>query len=179
MWPPSPQPDQPKDVAVPAATTLNTTTSTFRIGTENFLLNGNPHRVLSGALQYFRVHPDLWRDRIVKARQMGLNTIETYIAWNEHAPHPGSTARRRCARRSWTSWITGDHQMCTPQDPQRRGQVAQGAGRDGGEEARRLQRRLRAGPHAALDELDRVDDLDLPRALEHVTRWRDGQMALR
>ncbi|TQJ29643.1 beta-galactosidase family protein [Microbacterium sp. SLBN-146] len=60
--------------------------SDFRIGDENFELDGRPFQILSGALHYFRVHPDLWRDRIRKARQMGLNTIETYVAWNAHAP---------------------------------------------------------------------------------------------
>lgn len=64
--------------------------STFEIGDADFLLDGEPFRILSGALHYFRVHEDLWRDRIVKARQMGLNTIETYIAWNEHSPTPGT-----------------------------------------------------------------------------------------
>ena len=58
----------------------------FRIGDEHFELDGEPFQILSGALHYFRVHPDLWRDRIRKARQMGLNTIETYVAWNAHAP---------------------------------------------------------------------------------------------
>lgn len=60
--------------------------SDFRIGPEHFELDGEPFQILSGALHYFRVHPDLWRDRIRKARQMGLNTIETYVAWNAHAP---------------------------------------------------------------------------------------------
>src|SRR5680860_642146 len=64
--------------------------SSFDIGEKDFLLDGQPFRIISGALHYFRVHPALWRDRIVKARQMGLNTIETYIAWNEHAPQPGT-----------------------------------------------------------------------------------------
>lgn len=62
--------------------------SRFEIGDHDFLLDGEPMQILSGALHYFRVHPDQWRDRIRKARQMGLNTIETYIAWNEHAPTP-------------------------------------------------------------------------------------------
>ena len=57
----------------------------FQIGESDFLLDGEPHRILSGALHYFRVHPDLWADRIRKARLMGLNTIETYVAWNAHA----------------------------------------------------------------------------------------------
>ncbi|MGW3958168.1 glycoside hydrolase family 35 protein [Amycolatopsis sp. NPDC005003] len=60
----------------------------FAIGEHDFLLDGRPFRILSGALHYFRVHPDLWADRIDKARRMGLNTIETYVAWNAHAPSP-------------------------------------------------------------------------------------------
>ncbi|MEU4247122.1 beta-galactosidase family protein [Amycolatopsis sp. NPDC026612] len=62
----------------------------FAIGETDFLLDGRPFRILSGALHYFRVHPDLWADRIDKARRMGLNTIETYVAWNAHAPEPGA-----------------------------------------------------------------------------------------
>ncbi|NQX35068.1 glycoside hydrolase family 35 protein [Herbiconiux sp. VKM Ac-2851] len=65
----------------------STPASRFAIGAEQFELDGEPVRILSGALHYFRVHPDLWRDRIRKAREMGLNTIETYVAWNAHAPH--------------------------------------------------------------------------------------------
>jgi beta-galactosidase len=61
----------------------------FAIGDTDFLLDGEPHRILSGAIHYFRVHPDLWADRIRKAKLMGLNTIETYVAWNAHAPQPG------------------------------------------------------------------------------------------
>ncbi|MFT4284031.1 MAG: beta-galactosidase [Protaetiibacter sp.] len=60
--------------------------SRFAIGEESFLLDGEPFRVLSGAIHYFRVHPDHWADRIRKARLMGLNTVETYVAWNRHAP---------------------------------------------------------------------------------------------
>jgi beta-galactosidase len=60
----------------------------FIVGERDFLLDGEPFRILSGALHYFRVHPGHWADRIRKARQMGLNTIETYVAWNAHAPRP-------------------------------------------------------------------------------------------
>jgi beta-galactosidase len=62
---------------------------TFDIGPEDFLLDGERMQVVSGALHYFRVHPDQWADRIHKARLMGLNTIETYVPWNFHAPEPG------------------------------------------------------------------------------------------
>ena len=61
----------------------------FAIGEEDFLLDDEPMRILSGALHYFRVHPDLWADRIAKAKNMGLNTIETYVAWNAHSRRPG------------------------------------------------------------------------------------------
>jgi beta-galactosidase len=61
----------------------------FAIGDDDFLLDGAPFRIISGALHYFRVHPALWADRIHKAKLMGLNTIETYIPWNEHAPVRG------------------------------------------------------------------------------------------
>ncbi|MGW1782127.1 glycoside hydrolase family 35 protein [Streptomyces sp. NPDC002143] len=57
---------------------------------DGFLLHGTPFRILSGALHYFRVHPDQWTDRLRKARLMGLNTVETYIPWNLHQPEPGT-----------------------------------------------------------------------------------------
>ena len=60
--------------------------STFAIGEKDFTLDGEPFQIISGAIHYFRVHPDSWRDRIRKAKLMGLNTIETYVAWNFHAP---------------------------------------------------------------------------------------------
>lgn len=66
-----------------------TAASRFAIGPTDFELDGRPHRILAGALHYFRVHPDLWADRIRKARLMGLNAIETYVAWNTHEPRRG------------------------------------------------------------------------------------------
>ncbi|WP_448721580.1 glycoside hydrolase family 35 protein [Microbacterium natoriense] len=66
-----------------------TADSRFTIGETDFLLDGAPHRIISGAMHYPRVHPELWRDRIRKARLMGLNAIETYVAWNAHEPVKG------------------------------------------------------------------------------------------
>ncbi|MDQ0686255.1 beta-galactosidase [Streptomyces achromogenes] len=57
---------------------------------DGFLLHGDPFRILSGAMHYFRVHPDQWADRLRKARLMGLNTVETYLPWNLHQPEPGT-----------------------------------------------------------------------------------------
>jgi beta-galactosidase len=54
----------------------------------DFTLDGEPFRIISGALHYFRVHPDNWADRLRKARLMGLNAIDTYVPWNRHQPRP-------------------------------------------------------------------------------------------
>jgi beta-galactosidase len=59
------------------------------ISGEQFLLDGKPFRILSGAMHYFRVVPEYWRDRLEKMRAFGLNTVETYVAWNLHEPRPG------------------------------------------------------------------------------------------
>jgi beta-galactosidase len=56
---------------------------------EQFLLDGKPFQIVSGAVHYFRIHPDQWRDRLERLKAMGLNTIETYVAWNFHQPKPG------------------------------------------------------------------------------------------
>ncbi|WP_338100486.1 glycoside hydrolase family 35 protein [Salipaludibacillus agaradhaerens] len=54
---------------------------------DQFLLNGEPFRILSGSIHYFRVVPGYWRDRLEKLKACGLNTVETYIPWNFHEPH--------------------------------------------------------------------------------------------
>ncbi|MGN9842674.1 glycoside hydrolase family 35 protein [Nonomuraea sp. H19] len=55
--------------------------------------HGVPHRLLSGALHYFRVHPDLWRDRIRRLADLGLNTVDTYVPWNFHQPREDEAPR--------------------------------------------------------------------------------------
>ncbi|XP_075232836.1 beta-galactosidase-1-like protein 2 [Lycorma delicatula] len=56
------------------------------VGLETFFINGKSLTILSGAIHYFRVHPEYWRDRLKKLRAMGANTVETYIPWNLHEP---------------------------------------------------------------------------------------------
>ncbi|MBV6395761.1 MAG: Beta-galactosidase [Anaerolineales bacterium] len=62
---------------------------TLTVSSSQFLLNGQPFRILSGAIHYFRVVPEYWRDRLAKMKAFGLNTVETYAAWNLHEPRPG------------------------------------------------------------------------------------------
>ncbi|MFE7131391.1 beta-galactosidase [Streptomyces sp. NPDC057638] len=61
----------------------------FSVGEKDFLLDGRPVRLLSGALHYFRVHEAQWGHRLAMLRAMGLNCVETYVPWNLHEPAPG------------------------------------------------------------------------------------------
>ena len=62
---------------------------TIEIKGRDILINGVPTQIRSGAMHYFRIHPDYWRDRLVKLRQCGLNTVETYMCWNLHEKQEG------------------------------------------------------------------------------------------
>ncbi|WP_062105841.1 glycoside hydrolase family 35 protein [Bacillus niameyensis] len=56
---------------------------------KSFLLDGEEIRLLSGAMHYFRTVPEYWEDRLLKLKAAGLNTVETYVAWNIHEPEEG------------------------------------------------------------------------------------------
>ena len=61
---------------------------TFEIK-DTFYLNGEPFQIISGAIHYFRIVPEYWKDRLEKLKAMGCNTVETYIPWNMHEPQKG------------------------------------------------------------------------------------------
>ncbi|KAK9672423.1 hypothetical protein RND81_12G099600 [Saponaria officinalis] len=42
--------------------------------------------IISGSIHYPRSTPEMWPDLIRKAKEGGLNTIETYVFWNIHEP---------------------------------------------------------------------------------------------
>jgi len=65
--------------------------SIHQVGIEgdHFVLDGQPLQIISGEIHYARVPREYWRDRLKKARAMGLNTISTYVFWNMHEPNPG------------------------------------------------------------------------------------------
>lgn len=62
--------------------------NTFEVK-EEFLLNGEPFRILSGAIHYFRIPREYWEDSLYNLKAMGFNTVETYIPWNIHEPEEG------------------------------------------------------------------------------------------
>ncbi|MDE1156551.1 MAG: beta-galactosidase [Acidobacteriaceae bacterium] len=69
--------------------TATATHHTFTVQGHDFLMDGKPYQVLSGELHYTRIPRPYWRDRLQKAKAMGLNTVTTYAFWNVHEPHPG------------------------------------------------------------------------------------------
>lgn len=62
---------------------------TFTIEKNQFLKDGKPIKLISGAVHYFRNMPDTWEDIFLKMRAMGCNCVETYCAWNMHEKQPG------------------------------------------------------------------------------------------
>jgi len=61
----------------------------FGIQGNQFVLDGKPFQIISGEMHYARIPREYWRDRLKKARAMGLNTISTYVFWNAHESSPG------------------------------------------------------------------------------------------
>ena len=56
---------------------------------EEFYLNQQPFKILSGAIHYFRIQPDDWYHSLYNLKALGFNTVETYIPWNMHEPIKG------------------------------------------------------------------------------------------
>ena len=54
-----------------------------------FYSDGKPIRIVAGAMHYFRVPREYWRDRLLKLKACGFNAIETYVAWNLHEINEG------------------------------------------------------------------------------------------
>ena len=52
-------------------------------------IDGVATQIISGAMHYFRIVPDYWRDRLEKLKALGCNAVETYIPWNMHEPSKG------------------------------------------------------------------------------------------
>lgn len=56
---------------------------------QSFIIRGMKVFLTSGSIHYTRVPKELWRDRLMRARMAGFNTIVTYVSWNAHEPEEG------------------------------------------------------------------------------------------
>jgi beta-galactosidase len=62
---------------------------TFKLGTSDFLLDGQPFQIISGELHPARIPAEYWRHRIQMAKAMGCNTISVYVFWSFHEAEEG------------------------------------------------------------------------------------------
>ena len=61
----------------------------FTYNATSFFLNGEPYQILGGQMDPQRVPWQYWPQRFAMARAMGLNTIFSYIYWDQLEPAPG------------------------------------------------------------------------------------------
>lgn len=54
------------------------------------IINGQRRILISGSIHYPRSTPEMWPDLIQKAKDGGLDVIQTYVFWNGHEPSPGN-----------------------------------------------------------------------------------------
>ena len=60
-----------------------------RIGNGTFTIEGKDIQLICGEMHYPRIPHEYWRDRLKRARAMGLNTVSAYVFWNFHERQPG------------------------------------------------------------------------------------------
>lgn len=63
-------------------------------------IDGTPTLLLSGAVHYTRVHEQEWGRVFDLAREMGLNTIQTYVFWNAHETYASQVGNATWAGRA-------------------------------------------------------------------------------
>ncbi|GAB4848513.1 Beta-galactosidase 3 [Ancistrocladus abbreviatus] len=54
------------------------------------VINGQRRILISGSIHYPRSTPEMWEDLIMKAKEGGVDVIDTYVFWNVHEPSPGN-----------------------------------------------------------------------------------------
>lgn len=71
----------------------------IRYDNRSLIIDDKPVFIYSGAIHYFRCPRELWKDRMQKLKDAGLNCVETYLAWNSHEPEeprdPGDFSKLR------------------------------------------------------------------------------------
>ena len=63
--------------------------SILKYNGKSFYMDGEKYTVISGAMHYFRIPREYWYDRLLKLKECGFNTVETYTCWNLHEPKEG------------------------------------------------------------------------------------------
>ncbi|MBA0855449.1 hypothetical protein Goshw_014181 [Gossypium schwendimanii] len=53
-------------------------------------IDGQKRILFSGSIHYPRSTPEMWEGLVQKAKNGGLDVIDTYVFWNLHEPSPGN-----------------------------------------------------------------------------------------
>ena len=61
----------------------------FRVAHDWFLRDGERFQVISGSVDYFRLHPDSWASTLQKVVTSGFNSVQVSVPWNLHEPEKG------------------------------------------------------------------------------------------
>eukprot|EP00927_Polykrikos_kofoidii_P079260 TRINITY_DN76045_c0_g1_i1.p1 TRINITY_DN76045_c0_g1~~TRINITY_DN76045_c0_g1_i1.p1 ORF type:complete len:881 (-),score=108.57 TRINITY_DN76045_c0_g1_i1:53-2653(-) len=61
----------------------------FALEDDSFILDGQKILLRSGSVHYHRIPREYWRDRLLRAKAMGLNAIQTLVPWNWHEEREG------------------------------------------------------------------------------------------
>ncbi|XP_058073893.1 beta-galactosidase-like [Magnolia sinica] len=70
-------------------TSLPSVTCSVSYDKKAIIVNGQRRILISGSIHYPRSVPEMWPDLIQKAKDGGLDVIQTYVFWNGHEPSPG------------------------------------------------------------------------------------------
>ena len=61
----------------------------FRVSRDSFVRDGEKFQVISGSVDYFRLHPDSWSSTLQKVVSSGFNSVQVSVPWNLHEPEKG------------------------------------------------------------------------------------------
>ncbi|KAJ1411171.1 Glycoside hydrolase, family 35 [Sesbania bispinosa] len=72
-----------------ACSLIGSATASVSYDSKAITINGQRRILISGSIHYPRSTPEMWPDLIQKAKDGGLDVIQTYVFWNGHEPSPG------------------------------------------------------------------------------------------
>jgi beta-galactosidase len=64
-------------------------TPVITFNNHGFIVNGKPAFIFGGQIENCRVPREQWRDRLLRVKQAGYNTIVTYVFWSAYEPKIG------------------------------------------------------------------------------------------
>jgi beta-galactosidase len=76
-------------VAASLAASVGVANAAVSYDRRSLVINGRRRILLSGSIHYPRSTPEMWPGLIQKAKDGGLDVIQTYVFWNGHEPVQG------------------------------------------------------------------------------------------